>query len=79
MSRNLSCINTIKDLRSFIRQNKNNKTKIKNFLDKHGNDLYLLASIYGQLEIMKYLETKYDWNISVTNYKKQKRMLFMQK
>ena len=30
-----------------------------------GNDVYLVASIYGKLEIMKYLEKEHNWDINV--------------
>ena len=31
------------------------------------DDAYLLASIYGHLEIMKYLEKEHNWDIHVKN------------
>ena len=35
--------------------------------NKSGEDAYLLASCYGQLEIMKYLEKEHNWDIYVKN------------
>ena len=32
-----------------------------------GYDAYLIASIYGHLEIMKYLENEHNWDIHVKN------------
>ena len=38
-------------------------------VDKHGNDMYLLAAKHGHLNIIKCLEEHTSWNIETTNKK----------
>ena len=37
------------------------------FKSNFGDDAYLLASLFGNLEIMKYLENEHNWDIHVKN------------
>ena len=38
---------------------------LKKLTDSNGNDIYLTASKFGKLEVLKFLEKTYDWNINV--------------
>jgi len=51
------------DLKKAIEKNKD----ILFFKTKDGNDIYLTASLRGHLDIMKYLEKEYNWNINIRN------------
>ena len=56
----------ISSLNDFLKAIIKDKTilEYKNF---YGSDAYLLASRYGHLEIMKYLEKEHNWDIHVKN------------
>ena len=42
-------------------------SNIKTYKCSYGCDAYLCASYYGKLDIMKYLEKEYNWDIRVKN------------
>ena len=54
----------ISSLNDFLKAIIKDKT-ILEFKDVYGSDAYLLASCYGHLEIMKYLENEHNWDIHV--------------
>ena len=54
----------ISSLTDFLKAIIKNKT-ILEYKNNYDYDAYLLASCYGHLEIMKYLENEYNWDIHV--------------
>ncbi len=58
----------ISSLNDFLKAIIKDKT-ILEYKNMDGNDIYLIASYYGHLEIMKYLENEHNWNIHVKNKK----------
>ena len=58
---NFENIENIEELKKFIE----NHDDFFYYRDINGLDYYLLASIDGHLEIMKYLENEHNWNIHV--------------
>jgi len=56
----------ISSLNDFLKAIIKDKT-ILEYKNMDGNDIYLIASYYGHLEIMKYLEKEHNWDINVKN------------
>ena len=56
----------ISSLIDFLKAIIKDKTILK-LKDEYYGDAYLLASYFGQLEIMKYLEKEHNWDIHVKN------------
>ena len=56
----------ISSLNDFLKAIIKDKT-ILQFKNNIGNDAYLLASFFDNLEIMKYLENEHNWDIHVKN------------
>lgn len=57
----------ISSLKDFLKAIIKDET-ILEFRDSDGNDVFLLASYLGHLDILKYLLKEFYWDINVTNY-----------
>ena len=64
----------ISSLNDFLKTVNKDKT-ILEYKDNDYNDVYLIACINGHLEIMKYLEKKYNWNTFISNNYEQDAFL----
>ncbi len=60
---------TISSLNDFLQALVKDIT-ISTHVNAFGNDAYLLASAYGHLEIMKYLDNEHEHNVYITKNNK---------